>query len=224
MFIIIPLFWAANLCTFVQFIFSTFLSATVESHECYIVAGQKGQPQKVEQAKREPRSRKLRGKRGRGTSKDEKNPILGFVERGGLVRLQVVHDVKQSTLEPIMKSCIQAGTLIYTDEYNIYNKLTHWGYEHKTVNHGLGEYARDEDGDGFCEVHCNTQEGVWSLLRSWLRPHRGLSQEKLPFYVGFFEWIYNLKKRGKNAVHQTFALLLTKDQRTYEDCSLSVHN
>ena len=27
-----------------------------------------------------------------------------------------------------------------------------------------------------------------SLLRSWLRPHRGVSQEKLPFYVGFFEW------------------------------------
>jgi len=24
---------------------------------------------------------------------------------------------------------------------------------HKTVNHGRGEYARDDDGDGFCEVH-----------------------------------------------------------------------
>ena len=41
-------------------------------------------------------------------------------------------------------------------------------------------------------VHCNTQEGVAgrpsrSLLRSWLRPHRGVSQEKLPFYVGFFD-------------------------------------
>ena len=26
-----------------------------------------------------------------------------------------------------------------------------------------------------------------SLMRSWLRPHRGVSQEKLPFYVGFFD-------------------------------------
>jgi transposase-like protein len=25
-------------------------------------------------------------------------------------------------------------------------------------------------------------EGTWSLLRSWLRPHRGISQEKLPLY------------------------------------------
>ena len=27
-----------------------------------------------------------------------------------------------------------------------------------------GEYARDEDGDGFHEVHVNTMEGFWSLL------------------------------------------------------------
>ena len=37
----------------------------------------------------------------------------------------------------------------------------------KTVCHARREYARDEDDDGFCEVHVNTMEGVWSLLRSW---------------------------------------------------------
>ncbi len=25
----------------------------------------------------------------------------------------------------------------------------------------------------------------WSVLRSWLRPHRGISQDKLPLYLGF---------------------------------------
>src|SRR5215217_7319371 len=30
--------------------------------------------------------------------------------------------------------------------------------------HARGEYARDEDGDGFCEIHVNTMEGTWSLL------------------------------------------------------------
>jgi hypothetical protein len=34
-----------------------------------------------------------------------------------------------------------------------------WGYLHKSVNHSAGEYARDEDGDGFKEVHVNTMEG-----------------------------------------------------------------
>ena len=58
--------------------------------------------------------------------------------------------------------------MIHTDEYSIYARLTTRGYRHKTVCHGRGEYARDEDGDGFCEVHVNTIEGFWSLLRSWL--------------------------------------------------------
>jgi transposase-like protein len=80
---------------------------------------------------------------------------------------------------------VPPGTLIYTDEYTIYARLTEWGYDHKTVNHADGEYARDEDGDGFHEVHVNTLEGFWSLLRSWLRPHRGISQEKLPLYLAF---------------------------------------
>jgi len=71
------------------------------------------------------------------------------------------------------------------------------GYGRKTVCHGRGEYARDEDGDGFCEVHVNTVEGFWSLLRSWLRPHRGVSQEKLPLYLGFFQFVHNARRRGK---------------------------
>jgi transposase len=81
------------------------------------------------------------------------------------------------------------GSHVYTDEYGIYARLPGLGY--KTVCHGRGEYARD--GDGFCEV--NTLEGFWSLLRSWL--HRGISQEKLPLYLAFFQFVHNARRRGK---------------------------
>lgn len=81
-------------------------------------------------------------------------------------------------------------------------------YIHRTVNHGNGEFARDEDGDGFCEVHVNTMEGAWSLLRSWLRPHRGISQEKLPQYIAFLEFVYNVKRRGKRLLNSLMGLLL----------------
>jgi transposase len=40
-------------------------------------------------------------------------------------------------------------------------------------------------------------EGFWSLLRSWLRPHRGISQDKLPLYLGFFQFVHNARRRGK---------------------------
>lgn len=107
-------------------------------------------------------------------------------------------NVQQTTIQPILQATVSRGSLIYTDEYDIYTRLEAWGYDHKTVCHGRGEYARDEDGDGFCEVHVNTLEGVWSLLRSWLRPHRGVSQEKLPIYLRFFQFVHNARKRGKS--------------------------
>ena len=102
----------------------------------------------------------------------------------------------------------RAGSLIYTDEYNVYDRLQQWGYAHKRVNHFIGEYARDEDGDGFHEVHVNALEGFWSLLRSWLRPHRGISQEKLPWYLGFFEFVHNIRRRGKALLHSLLATLV----------------
>jgi transposase len=127
----------------------------------------------------------------------EKPPIFGMIQRGGQVLLQMLPDVRQKTIKPIIEASVAEGTLIYTDEYDIYARLEEWGYEHKSVHHGAGEYARDEDGDGFHEVHVNTMEGFWSLLRSWLRPHRGISQEKLPIYLGFFQFVHNARKRGK---------------------------
>lgn len=131
-----------------------------------------------------------------------------MIQRSGAVVIGMLENVKQVTIEPIIKSSIAAGTLIYTDEYDIYARLEKWGYAHKTVCHSKGEYARDEDGDGFYEVHVNTMEGFWSLLRSWLRPHRGISQEKLPYYLGFFEFVHNAKKRGKALLGSLLSLLL----------------
>jgi transposase len=80
---------------------------------------------------------------------------------------------------------------------------------HESVCHSRGEYARDDDGDGFHEMHVNTMEGFWSLLRSWLRPHRGISQENLPLYLGFFEFVHNVRRRGKALLGELRELLLT---------------
>jgi transposase len=120
-----------------------------------------------------------------------------LLQRGGAVVLHMLANVRQATIRPIIEATVAEGTVVNTDEYNVYARLEAWGYRHKTVCHARGEYARDDDGDGFCEVHVNTLEGFWSLLRSWLRPHRGISQEKLPGYLGFFQLVHNARRRGK---------------------------
>ncbi len=134
---------------------------------------------------------------GRGTQEKDKPPILGLIQRGGQVVLQMLPNVQQATIKPVIQDAVAPNALVHTDEYDIYARLPTWGYRHKTVCHARGEYARDEDGDGFCEVHVNTIEGFWSLLRSWLRPHRGISQNQLPLYLGFFQFVHNARRRGK---------------------------
>src|SRR3954447_6005016 len=143
------------------------------------------------------RRRRLRGAPGRGTLAKDKPPILGLLQRGGEVVLRLLANVQQATIRPVIEGSVAKGALVHTDEYDIYGRLDECGYGHKTVCHARGEYARDEDGDGFREVHVNTAEGFWSLLRSWLRPHRGISQEKLPAYLGFFQLVHNARCRGK---------------------------
>ncbi len=181
----------------------------MECDEVYIVAGHKGHPSAVAKNGRPGRRNRLKGARGRGTLEKEKPPVFGMIQRGGEVVIQLLANVQQTTIEPLIKATVLPETSIYTDEYGIYGRLEEWGYEHESVNHGAGEYARDDDGDGFCEVHVNTMEGFWSLLRSWLRPHRGISQEKLPWYLGFFEFVHNVGKRGK-ALLQSLVELLVK--------------
>ena len=70
---------------------------------------------------------------------------------------------------------------------------------------GIGEYEKDEN-------------GFWSLLKSRLRPHRGISQEKLPFYLGFFKFVHNVGKRGKTLPHTSkYQYLQIKAEMRFDD-------
>jgi transposase-like protein len=147
--------------------------------------------------RRQGRRRRIKGTRGRGTLDEEKPPILGLIQRSGELVLRMLANVQQQTIEPVIRGCVSEGARFYADEYDVDLRLTEWGCDHHSVCHSRGEYARDDDGDGFHEIHVNTMEGVWSLLRSWLRPHRGISQEHLPLYLSFFQFVHKRAGAGK---------------------------
>jgi transposase-like protein len=119
------------------------LSDEVECDEAYVVAGHKGQPEVVQNKGRQGRQRRLKGNAGRGTLEKERPPVFGMMQRGGQVVINLMANVKQKTIEPLIKDTISPGTRVYTDEYSIYARLQIWGYNHKRVNHGQGEFARD---------------------------------------------------------------------------------
>ena len=131
-----------------------------------------------------------------------------MLQRCGKVAIRMLSDVQRATNEPLIRGAVAVGSVVHTDEYAIYNKLSEWGFDHQTVCHAKGEYARDDDGDGFCGVHVNTMERFWSLLRGWLRPHRGISQERLPLYLRVFEFVNNIRRRGKALLRSLIELLV----------------
>lgn len=137
--------------------------------------------------------------RGHGTWDNDRPPVLGVVGRdSGKLRLEVVRRSGRAQLEPRVLACTVAGTIVYTDEWKAYDRLAEHDRPHSTVCHdprreGGPEFARDDDGDGVREVHCNTLEGTWTGLRNFLRKFRGVSKIYLGQYIAIFEWICNIK-------------------------------
>jgi len=85
----------------------------------------------------------------------------------------------------------QRAATCYTDEWQGYNRVER---THHTVCHSQHEWARDVDGDGVREVHTNTIEGLWTTLRNFLRPFRGVHKKHLKYYVAMCEHRINLKR------------------------------
>jgi transposase-like protein len=160
----------------------------VEGDEVYITAGVKGQAGGLE-LERKPRKRGLK-RRGRGDWDSDRLPVFGLLCRDGQVRLFVLRNVQSQTIRPIVHQMVRRGAKVYTDSYSIYHFLSRDGYQHQTVNHGAGEYARGE-------VHCNTMESTWSWLRQMIRTYRGVSKVYLPLYVAQFEFLYNRRHDSK---------------------------
>lgn len=51
-------------------------------------------------------------------------------------------------------------------------------------------------------------EGCRPLLRSWLRPHLGPWQDRLPFCFGFFQFAHDARRRGKALLGALIASLV----------------
>jgi len=149
-----------------------------------------------------PRARANK-RRGRGTYENDRPPVLGVVGReSGQMRLRVVMDTKAIPLEKHVHQFTLSDGHVYTDEYDSYNGIER---TRSSVQHAIKEWARDDDGDGIREVHTNNAEGMWTGLRNFLRPFRGLHKKYLSGYVAVHECRVNLKR-----ISPTFISTLVK--------------
>jgi transposase len=163
------------------------LEGTVEADEFYHTAGDKGQAKhggkKV--LGRHARGRRKKREPGRGHDDKDRPAMIARVSRQGSVVLQATRDFTVKTVQKAADIAVQAGSRLYTDSASSYRAVK--GYLHAYVDHTQKEYARGE-------VDENRAECLFSLLKPYLRVFRGLSTTNLPGYVGFFQFLRNVRQ------------------------------
>jgi transposase-like protein len=143
------------------------------------------------------------GKSGKGRS-TSKTPVVGVVQRGGKVAALVTSDASRASIMPIVQSKVLPASMIYTDEWSAYNKLPEHGYGHKRINHAERVYVVGN-------IHTNTIEGFWSLLKNGIRGvYHSVSSKHLQSYINEYAFRYN--HRSDNA--PMYALVESQVRRT----------
>jgi transposase-like protein len=122
---------------------------------------------------------------GRPAEGSHKVPVIGIAQRNGKVSVKAVANVKRSTVMPLIAKNVTRRTMIYTDEYSVYDKVEDAGFGHIKCNHAAGEYVVGS-------AHTNTIEGFWSLVKRGIGGvYHAVSPKYLQSYLNEYQFRYN---------------------------------
>jgi transposase-like protein len=150
------------------------LSGTIEADETYVGGKHRGPKRPATTATRK-------------AAYHSKTPVFGMVERGGEVRAMVMPKVSQDNVEhTIWNNVDRANTRLMTDEHPVYFHMA------KMLPHGVirheSEYVRGE-------VHTNTMESFWAILkRGLIGTYHHVDAGYLNMYINEYEFRHNSRK------------------------------
>lgn len=115
--------------------------------------------------------------------------VVGLVERGGEVRALTEQNARGgATLLPIIRDHVLPKSTVFTDEFFGYDGVSHMPgkkYSHRRINHAEKVYVAGD-------VHTNTIEGFWSLVKNGLRGvYHSVGKGYLQLYLNEYSFRYN---------------------------------
>jgi len=159
------------------------LKGTVEVDETYV--GGKARPRHGAEIRRLYREKGVGHIR---RAKHDKTPVVAMIERGGVVRAEVMPTVMAYNVREMLLKNVDRGAHLRTDESPVYIKAGRPFASHETVRHSTFEYARGD-------VNTNTVESFFSRLKRQLYgTHHAVSKKHLHRYVNEVVFKHNTRK------------------------------
>ncbi|KAG0441294.1 hypothetical protein DMUE_1156 [Dictyocoela muelleri] len=129
----------------------------------------------------------------------------GRVTNGQWYLLEVERETKKAFIIPVLnRNCdtmsriiyenILPGSIIITDQMRAYSFALQKStvLEHKQINHSLN-FVNPED----FSIHTQTIEGLWGLLKRYLRGKNGITKEQQFDFLIQFIWEQKIEKRKR---------------------------
>jgi len=127
-------------------------------------------------------------KKGRPGEDSHKTPVFGMAQRQGRVIAKAVPNAKSATLMPHVRKKVLPESTVYTDEFTVYDRLKRDGYQHSRIHHAEEIYVAGD-------VHTNTIEGFWSLLKRGIGGvYHSVSAKHLQGYLDEYAFRYKHRK------------------------------
>ena len=146
-----------------------------------------------------------------------KQLMLGFRERDGRIIIRPIHSNNRESLEADILFAVEKDAFIFTDEHSGYDNLSEW-YEHETIRHKSGEWARDN-------VTTNSIESVWAILKrahkgiyhQWSRKHGGRYANEVAYRLTEGRMSVPIVTRVKKLTQKSFEVQLTYKELTHNE-------
>lgn len=148
---------------------------------------------------------------GRGTV--GKTVVVGLREKKGRTIAKPVRSNDARTLQGMIHDHVEVGSTIHTDEAAAYKGLDGIFYKHESINHGAGEYTRDN-------VTTNSIESVWAVMKRGLHGvYHHASNKHLGRYVNEFTFRLNEGNVNRHTLDRldSFVSSATGCRITYQD-------
>jgi transposase len=116
--------------------------------------------------------------------------VMGVVEReGGRIVARVSPRLTMAATHVLVKEYVLPRSTIFTDEATSYGQLPSLGYTHRRINHAQKVYVQGD-------VHTNTIEGFWSLVKRGIGGVYHSVSAKYLSYLDEYSFRYNRRRSG----------------------------